>query len=189
MSKPLIFVAGKSACGKSTLVDRACKELDLKAIPSYTTRKPRYKGEQGHTFVSNEEYDNLEGIIAENTFCGNRYCITEAQINDSQYAFYVVDCTGIKAFNEKYEGDRPVYTVQVACDEKIRVERLKHRYSKVCENETEMLKKVIDCLVSDNEEFREIDDLTTYYIDNSFSMESSYEKFKKLIMTFIKEET
>lgn len=189
MSKnPLIMVVGKSACGKSTLVERACKELGLKAIPSYTTRKPRFENEEGHTFITNDEYDCLENKVAENTFCGNRYCVTAEQADDPQYSLYVVDCAGIKAFKENYQGNRDVYTIQIACDEKIRVERLKHRYSKVCENETEMLRMVIDRLVSDSEEFRDIDDITTYYIDNSFSVDSSYDKFKKLIMTFIGED-
>ena len=88
MSKPLIMILGKSASGKSSLVDRACKELGLKAIPSYTTRKPRYDGEQGHTFVTDEEYGELKDIIAENTFCGNKYCVTLEQIENPEYTLY-----------------------------------------------------------------------------------------------------
>lgn len=183
---PLIMIAGRSACGKSTLVERACKDMSLQAIPSYTTRKARYDGEQGHTFVTDEEYDLLENRVAENSFCSNRYCVTAEQIDNPAYTFYVVDCEGIRSFNRNYAGKRPVYTVQIGCDERIRVERLKHRYSKICQNEVEMLNKVLDRVVADNKEFGELDDLTTYYIDNSFDEESSYAKFKELVTRIMK---
>lgn len=183
--KPLIMIAGKSAVGKSSLVEDICKELDLKAIPSYTTRQKRFKNEKGHTFVSDAEYDKLKNIVAENTFCGNRYCVTADQINNPEYTLYIVDCKGIESFKEMYNGNRPVHTVQILCDEKIRVERLKHRYAKICKDEIETLNKVIDRMIADNEEFSDIDKLTTYCIRNTFDYEDSYKKFKDLIVTLL----
>lgn len=185
MSKPLIMIIGKSASGKSTLVERICEELNLKAIPSYTTRKPRYEGEPGHTFVNDEEYSHLEDVVAENTFCGNKYCVTEEQVDNPDYTLYVVDCKGVESFNNTYKGSRKIFTLQIVCDEKIRVERLKHRYAKISKNEVEMLNKVIDRLVADSEEFSEVDRIATYYIDNTFDFEDSYRRFKELIMEFL----
>ena len=184
----LIMILGKSASGKSTLVEQLCKDLNIKAIPSYTTRQPRYENEQGHTFVTDEEYNQLKNIIAENTFCGNRYCVTQEQIDNTEYSLYVVDCKGVESFKQLYKGNRKVYTVQITCDEKIRVERLKHRYAKISKNELDTLKKVIDRLIADNEEFSDIDRIATYCIDNTFDFEESYRQFKELVMTFINNE-
>ena len=182
---PLIMIMGKSASGKSSLVERICSELNLKAIPSYTTRKPRYEGEQGHTFVTDTEYANLKNIIAENTFCNNKYCVTEEQVDNPEYSLYVVDCKGVESFRNTYQGKRKVFTVQIVCDEKIRVERLKHRYAKICKNEAETLNKVIDRLVADIEEFSDIDRIATYYVNNTFDFEDSYRQFKELILEFL----
>lgn len=184
-NQPLMMIVGKSASGKSSLVERICTELNLKAIPSYTTRKPRYENEQGHTFISDEEYSHLENIIAENTFCNNKYCVTEEQVDNPEYSLYVVDCKGIESFKNTYKGTRKIYTIQISCDEKIRVERLKHRYAKISKNEVEMLNKVIDRLVADNDEFGDIDRIATYCIDNTFDFEDSYRKFKELILEFL----
>ena len=188
MSKPLIMILGKSASGKSSLVDRACKELGLKAIPSYTTRKPRYEGEQGHTFVTDEEYGELKDIIAENTFCGNKYCVTLEQIENPEYTLYVIDCKGVECFKQMYKGNRKVYTVQITCDEKIRVERLKHRYAKICKDEIETLNKVIERLIADSEEFEDIDRIATYCVRNTFDFDDSFKQFKQLISMFLDKE-
>ena len=59
MSKPLFCILGASASGKSTLVQILEKEFNMKQIPSYTTRPPRFKGEEGHTFVSEKEFKAL----------------------------------------------------------------------------------------------------------------------------------
>lgn len=188
MSKPLILVLGKSAAGKSSLVERTCTELGLKAIPSYTTRKPRYDKEQGHTFVTAEEYSELKDIIAENTFCGNKYCVTLEQIENPEYSLYVIDCKGVESFRQSYKGNRKIYTVQIACDEKIRAERLKHRYAKISKDELDTLRKVIERLVADNEEFTDIDRIATYCIDNTFDFEESYRQFKELVAKFLENE-
>lgn len=188
MNKPLIMILGKSASGKSSLVEQLCKDMNLKAIPSYTTRKPRYDNEQGHTFVTNEEYSELKDIIAENTFCGNRYCVTLDQIENPEYTLYVIDCKGVECFRQMYKGNRKILTVQITCDEKIRVERLKHRYAKISKNEIETLNKVIERLVADNDEFGDIDRIATYCIDNTFDFEESYRQFKELITTFLDSE-
>lgn len=186
--KPLILVVGKSASGKSSLVERACKELSLKAISSYTTRKPRYEGEQGHTFVTDEEYSELKNIIAENTFCGNKYCVTLEQIENPEYNLYVIDCKGIEFLKQAYKGNRQMYTVQITCDEKIRVERLKHRYSKICKDEIETLNKVIERLIADSEEFEDIDRIATYCVRNTFDFDDSFKQFKQLITMFLDKE-
>lgn len=184
--KPLIVILGRSACGKSSLVDRACKDLNLDVIPSYTTRAPRYEGEKGHTFVTDEQYGKLKDIIAENTFCGKKYCVTLDQINNPDYSLYVCDCTGLQLLQTMYEGDRQIVPVQITCEEKMRAERLKHRYAKISKDETEMLQKVIDRLVADASEFANIDDYCVYCVDNTFSFEDSYNQFRELLTTLLR---
>ena len=46
MTKPLFCILGASASGKSTLVKMLENEFKMKQIPSYTTRLPRYEGEE-----------------------------------------------------------------------------------------------------------------------------------------------
>jgi len=185
MNNTMCVLMGKSASGKSSLVEKACKDLGIKAIPSYTTRPPRYDGEEGHTFVTDEQYSKLKDIIAENNFCGKKYCVTLDQIENPEYSLYVCDCTGLKALKEMYAGERTICPIQITCDEKIRAERLKHRYAKISKNEVETLQKVIDRLVADADEFRDIDDLSVYCVDNTFSFEDSYNQFRELLCTLL----
>ena len=60
MSKFLIVLCGKSGCGKTTIASLLQEKYNLKVIQSYTTRPPRYKNEEGHIFISKEEFDNLK---------------------------------------------------------------------------------------------------------------------------------
>lgn len=45
--KPIVLIVGKSDSGKSSLVDELEKNYRFKAIPSYTTRKPRMQNNGG----------------------------------------------------------------------------------------------------------------------------------------------
>jgi guanylate kinase len=55
----IICLVGPSGSGKTT-VARGLEKEGYNIIQSYTTRKPRFEGEWGHTFI--EEYKLLPGI-------------------------------------------------------------------------------------------------------------------------------
>ena len=51
----IFLIVGCSGSGKTTITEQLEQKYGLKSIQSYTTRPPRYDGETGHIFISNEE--------------------------------------------------------------------------------------------------------------------------------------
>ena len=76
MYKPLFLFVGRSASGKTTIADMLAKEHGYKQVESYTTRKPRFDGERGHIFVSEEEFKNLGELAAYTYYNDNHYGTT-----------------------------------------------------------------------------------------------------------------
>ena len=122
--KPIILICGESGSGKSTLAEELEIQCGFKAIPSYTTRPPRYENEKGHTFITNEEFDKLNNIIAYAETTGARYCVTQEMFENEDYSVYVIDNSGIKYLKENYKGDRPMYVVYITCPLRQRYERM-----------------------------------------------------------------
>lgn len=100
MSRPLYLFVGQSGSGKTTIVEELENICGRKSIQSYTTRPQRYENEYGHTFISDDEFDKLENIIAYTEYHGFRYCSTEELIDNSD--LYVVDPDGVETLLEKY---------------------------------------------------------------------------------------
>jgi len=100
MNKPLFLFVGKSASGKTTIANTL--EYDgYSQISSYTTRPPRYENEQGHIFITDEEYDNLNDIMAFTLYNNYKYCTTLEQV---KYAdIYVVDVDGVSTLLDNYD--------------------------------------------------------------------------------------
>lgn len=122
---PLFLFVGKSASGKTTVADMLCND-GYSQIASYTTRKPRYEGEIGHTFVSDEEYDQLENIVASTLYNGYRYCTTLEQVQKAD--IYVVDIPGVETLMENYEKlNRAVYVLYFSVDVYHRIKRMLDR--------------------------------------------------------------
>lgn len=112
----LLLILGASGSGKSTLCTELEKRYGLKSIPSYTTRQPRFEGEQGHTFITEDEFDKLKDILAYAETDNCRYAVTKEMFEDEQYSIYVIDMTGLKYLYEHYHGDRPLISVFIDCD-------------------------------------------------------------------------
>lgn len=125
--KPIILVIGSSGAGKTTLVNELEQQCKLKAIPSYTTRPPRYENENGHTFVTDEEFNRLDNIIAYAETNNARYCVTQEMFDNEEYSLYVIDNSGVKYLKENYKGDRPMYVVYITCPLRQRYERMINR--------------------------------------------------------------
>jgi guanylate kinase len=100
MNKPLYLFVGPSGSGKTTIVDELECKYRYKCLQSYTTRPQRYENEYGHIFISDEEFDNLENIVAYTEYHGYRYCATEELLDDAD--LYVVDCDGVETLLNKY---------------------------------------------------------------------------------------
>lgn len=107
MNKPLFLFVGKSASGKTTIATLLEKEHGYKQVQSYTTRPPRYEGETGHVFVSNEEFDKLGKLAAYTLYNGHKYGTTFKQIDECD--IYVIDPDGVKTLLKNYKTDREIF--------------------------------------------------------------------------------
>lgn len=125
MNKPLFLFVGRSASGKTTIANMF-EENGYTQIASYTTRPPRYDGEKEHTFISEEEYDQLENIMAETHYNSYRYCTTLEQIKNAD--IYVVDPPGVSTLMDNYDKIRRfVYILYFEASVYNRVQRMLSR--------------------------------------------------------------
>lgn len=125
MNKPLYLFVGKSASGKTTIANLCEKEYNCKQVQSYTTRKPRYEGEVGHIFISEEEFDNLGELAAYTFYNGNRYGTTVQQVD--QCNIYVIDVPGVETLLQKYNTVRTIYIIYFDSGVYTRINRMLQR--------------------------------------------------------------
>lgn len=100
MDKPLFLFVGRSASGKTTIANMLERE-GYTQISSYTTRPPRSENEKGHIFITDEEYEALEDIMAFTLYNGYKYCTTLEQVQNAD--IYVVDCPGVSTLLDNYD--------------------------------------------------------------------------------------
>ena len=126
MHKPLFLFVGKSASGKTTIADILEQKHGYKQVYSYTTRPPRYEGEIGHTFVSNDEFNNLGDLAAYTEYNGHRYGTTFDQLKECD--IYVVDVPGIETLLKKDKSNRPIVILYFDTTVYTRINRMLDRY-------------------------------------------------------------
>ena len=122
-----ILLVGKSGSGKNTVQDYLVKKYGLKPLLSYTTRARRYPEEDTHTFITEQEYEEIkkkEKIIAYTFYNGNHYFATEKQFAESD--IYIIDIEGIKCIKE-LGIDIPYDVIYLAVPAHIRMERMAKR--------------------------------------------------------------
>ena len=122
MNNYIFLIVGPSGSGKSTIVEHLAASLGLRQIESYTTRKPRYSGEKGHIFVTNDEFDKLIDLVGYTEFDGHRYAATLAQVEKND--IYVIDPAGVKYFRKNYHGEKRVCVVGIWATEAARKKRM-----------------------------------------------------------------
>lgn len=106
----IVLLIGRSGSGKTAIANYLQGTYGWKAVDSYTTRPRRFPWETGHTFVSDDEFDQLTDLVAYTKFDGHRYCATAEQIDNAD--IYIVDLIGVKTMKALYQGDSvllPVY--------------------------------------------------------------------------------
>lgn len=121
----IFLIIGCSGSGKTAITEKLEELYHLKSIQSYTTRPPRYDGETGHTFVSNEEFDELTDYVAYTEFAGFRYCATAEQVENND--LYVIDPKGVKFFMKSYTGKKTPKIIYINSDLNVRYERMVKR--------------------------------------------------------------
>lgn len=107
MSDKIALFVGPSGSGKTTVANYMKDIFGFTQIDSYTTRARRYEGEGGHTYISDDEFDQLVDMVAYTEFDGHRYCATAQQVEGND--IYVVDVAGVEYFKEHYHGKKDVY--------------------------------------------------------------------------------
>lgn len=97
----IICILGDYGAGKDTFADLLVKHLpESQKIKSYTTRQPRYEGEDTHTFIPHEECPlkpmNIpDNWVAYNIIDNNIYWTTKKQFS-KKYNIYVIDDIGLE---------------------------------------------------------------------------------------------
>ena len=125
MNNPLLLFVGKSSSGKTTIANLLEKDLGYCQVQSYTTRPPRYEGEIGHTFVSDEEFNNLGKLAAYTLYNGHKYGTTYKQIDECD--IYVIDPDGVKTLLANYETDRDIIIIYFDASVYTRINRMIER--------------------------------------------------------------
>ena len=125
MNNPLYMFIGKSASGKTTVADLLEKNCDLIQLQSYTTRPKRHENEIGHVFLTNEEFDELENIVAFTEYNGNRYGATAEQVDS--VSIYVIDVDGVETLLENYQTERPIVAIYFEASLRTRIDRMINR--------------------------------------------------------------
>ena len=87
-----LFIIGRSGRGKDTLANYLADKKGMKVLKSYTTREPKFEGEDSHIFISEDEVDNYPNKVASTVLNDTIYFATQEQYDDSD--IYIIDPYG-----------------------------------------------------------------------------------------------
>ena len=149
--KNIYLIIAPSGAGKTAITNILEENYGLKSIQSYTTRPPRYEGETGHTFITNEEFDKLTDILAYTEFCGNRYCATAEQVNEND--LYVIDPKGVEYLKSHYSGTKTVKVIFINSEVSARYERMVARAKSGGASHEEAVDSALKRISNDAHEF------------------------------------
>ena len=151
MGNCIFLIVGCSGSGKTTITEQLEQKYGLKSIQSYTTRQPRYDGETGHIFISDEEFDKLTDMVAYTEFAGNRYCATAEQVENND--LYIIDPKGIDFFMQSYKGSKTPKIIFISSNLTTRYERMVKRTETKGKSHQEAIESSLTRLVNDAGEF------------------------------------
>ena len=152
MNKPLFLFVGRSASGKTTIANMLEREYGYSQVQSYTTRPPRYEGEIGHIFVSNDEFNNLGEMVSYTKYNGNQYGTTAALLDEND--IFVVDIPGVESLLQKYGTHRMINIIYFDASVCSRIHRMIERgdsdsaiIARLLQDEKDDWKKQLNSLV------------------------------------------
>lgn len=121
----LLLLVGPSGSGKSTVASMLELRNGWRQLRSYTTRPRRSMAEDGHIFITEEDFRVLKDLMAYTEYNGYRYGATRQQIDNS--GIYVVDLPGVESLVRNYTGGKQLVAVCLPVDEQEARERMKTR--------------------------------------------------------------
>lgn len=148
---------GESGSGKTTIADLLEQKYGLTQVRSYTTRSPRTPDECSHTFVTVEEFNQLDDFVAYTFFDGNYYGATAQQIDT--HNVFVVDPYGVQYFKEHYHGNKIPIVIYLSVPSK-------ERFNRMLERGDSVLKSTMR-LQHDSKVFSNALDIADYVIENN----------------------
>ena len=151
MGNCIFLIVGCSGSGKTTITEQLEQKYGMKSIQSYTTRQPRYNGETGHIFISDEEFDKLTDMVAYTEFAGNRYCATAEQVENND--LYIIDPKGIDFFMKSYKGSKTPKVIFISSNLTTRYERMVGRAETKGKSHQEAIESSLTRIVNDAGEF------------------------------------
>lgn len=99
----IVLIVGDFGVGKDTVADLLVKEslrhhdcTKFEKIKSYSTREPRYEGEDTHIFISEEEFSSFNDILAQTKISNCYYGTRFSQFDPNKVNLYCVDDKGVK---------------------------------------------------------------------------------------------
>lgn len=184
MKSNLIIVAAPSGAGKSSFVERICRENDrLVDTVTFTTRAPRSGESQGHPyfFISKEDFqkkvsDNffVEWAQVHTNYYGTPLSQLEAAWAEDKWIIMDVDVQGFRTFKTKYPQTKSVFILPPSIDELRR--RIAKRDGKLPDDIEIRLKNA-------EKEISEAEKFDRRLVNDNF--EISYREFKKIIDEWI----
>lgn len=181
----IIIVAAPSGAGKSSFIERICKEnAKLVDTITYTTRAMRLGESQGHPyyFVSEEEFKAkidqnffVEWAMVHNRFYGTPVYQLEEAWKNGRCIIMDVDIQGARTFKEKFPQTKGIFILPPSIDELRK--RIIKRDGKVPQDiEIRMENAKNEMKEAPHFDFRLVND----------DFETSYEEFKKIVENLIR---
>lgn len=128
MNHKLFCILGETASGKTTLVEKLCRETGMSQVISYATR-PRREGESdNHFFVDESVYEKMKknGEVAAYTQIGDfKYWCTKQQLYDN--SIYVIDPVGVETLEGLGLEDIDLCSIYINVPTEVRLDRALYR--------------------------------------------------------------
>lgn len=184
----LLVIVGESGAGKSEIASLLAQNDKYNYIQSYTTRRPRFEGEEGHLFTDKMIYDKhckLVGIndfkiIAPTYFDDTYYWSVSTQFKKDKINIYLVDPLGVEKLIRENKNFN-ITTVYLKTDEKTRIKRMLHRIERIEDpNAIEDEKLKIDIRINnDRKVFKSIK--CDYVVDANNKVEEVLETVNEIV--------
>lgn len=152
-----LFV-GPSGVGKTAVMDALKAQYGYVSVATCTDRAPRYEGEPGHIFVTEDEFKAMKGIIAPTVFSGHHYGITPDALDAADMA--ALDMLGMGALKWACKKkNRPVHVIGLMANQ----EELRSRMN----NRGDSPEKVYERMKHDREHFKHYEGACDVVVQNN----------------------